>query len=77
MLCLIYVFFPGCFGPWARRYKTVLMLNSTEHEIFPLINVKMPTVVGILTFMSGKNSILGLYETKKAKLLDIFKLICN
>ena len=25
-----------------------------------LINVKMPTIVGILTFMSGKNSILGL-----------------
>ena len=25
---------------------------------FPLINVKMPTIVGILTFMSRKNSIL-------------------
>ena len=25
-----------------------------------LINVKMPTFIGILTFMSGKNSILGL-----------------
>ena len=34
------------------------MLNSTEHEIFPAHNVKMPTNVGILTFMSGKNSIL-------------------
>ena len=40
------------------------MLNSTEHEIFPAINVKMPTVVGILTFMSGKNSILGSSEPK-------------
>ena len=36
------------------------MLNSTENEIFLLINVKMPTIFGILTFMSGKNSIPGL-----------------
>ena len=27
---------------------------------FLLINVKIPTIVGILTFMSRKNSILGL-----------------
>ena len=31
----------------------------------PLIHVKMPTIVGILTCMSGKNSILGLSEPKK------------
>ena len=37
------------------------MLNSAGHEIFLLINVKMPTVVGILTFKS-KNRILGLSE---------------
>ena len=40
-----------------------------------LINVKMPTNVGILTFMSGKNSILGLSEPKKAEFLDIFILM--
>ena len=34
-------------------------------KIFPLINVKMPTTVGILTFMGGKNSILGLSKFKK------------
>ena len=28
----------------------------------PLIYVKMPTIVGILTYMSGKNNILGLTE---------------
>ena len=28
----------------------------------PLINVKMPTVVGILTCMNGKNNILGSTE---------------
>ena len=26
---------------------------------FPLINVKMPTMVGILTFMSRKNSLIN------------------
>ena len=51
------------------------MLNLTEHEMFLLINVKMPTIVGILTFMSGKNSILGLAEPKKAEFLDIFILM--
>ena len=45
-------------------------------KMFLLINVKMPTVVGILTFMSGKNSILGSSESKKAKFLDIFILMC-
>ena len=34
-------------------------------KFFLLMNVKMPTVVGILTFMSRKNSILDLSEPKK------------
>ena len=50
---------------WPRGYKTFFLLNSTEHEIFLPINVKMPTIVGILTFISWKNSILGLFEPKK------------
>ena len=29
--------------------------NTAEHEIFLLINVKMPTINGIITFMSRKN----------------------
>ena len=45
-------------------------------KFFLLINIKMPTIVGILTFLSGKNSILGLSEPKKAKFLDIFVLMC-
>ena len=48
------------------------MLNSTEYEIFLLINIKMPTTVGILTFMSGKNSILGLSEPKISHFLIYF-----
>ena len=35
----------------------------------PLINVKMPTIVGILTCMNGKNAILGLTEPKKPNFL--------
>ena len=34
-------------------------------QCFLLINVKMPTIDGILTFMSKKNSILGLSEPEK------------
>ena len=44
-------------------------------KFFLLINVKMPTIVGILTFMSGKNSILDLSEPKKAEFPDIFILM--
>ena len=48
------------------------MLNSAVHEIFLLINVKIPTVVPIFTFMSRKNSIIGLSEPEKAKFHDMF-----
>ena len=44
-------------------------------EFILLINVKMPTIVGILTFMNRKNSILGLSEPKNAEFLDIFILM--
>ena len=37
-------------------------------KCFLLINIKMPTIVGILTFMGGKNSILGLSEPKKSQI---------
>ena len=39
-------------------YKTViiLILNSAEYKIFMLINVKMPTIIGILTFISMINT---------------------
>ena len=41
-------------------------------KCFLLINVKMPTIVGILTFMSRQNSIIGLSDTKKDEFLDTF-----
>ena len=53
-----------------------IMLNSLSMKCFLLINVKMPTIVGILTFMSGKNNILGLSKPgENAEYLDIFVLI--
>ena len=58
---------------WTRGYKAFSCSTQLTMEFFPLLNVKMPTTVGILTCMSGKNNILGLTEPeKKPKILDIF-----
>ena len=38
------------------QLKTFFMLNSAEHKIFLLVDVKMPTIVGILTLMSMINT---------------------
>ena len=38
-----------------------IMLNSAEHENFPAHKCEN----AILTFMSGKNSVLGSYEPEK------------
>ena len=48
--------------------KLFFMLNSLSMKFFLLINVKIPTIVGILTFMSRKNSILGLSELKMSQI---------
>ena len=42
-------------------------------EFFLLKNAKMPTIIGILTFMSRKNSILS--EPENAEFLDIFSYL--
>ena len=42
------------------------MLNLAEHEFFLLINVKMPTIAGILTFKNRMN----LRVLKQKKNLD-------
>ena len=43
-------------------------LTQLSMNFFLLINVKIPTIVGILTFMSWKNSILGLPEPNKCRI---------
>ena len=44
------------------------ILNSAEHDFFLFTNVKMPTSVGTLTFVSRKNSILGFSEPEKCRI---------
>ena len=56
--------------PWPRGYKTFFMLNLNEHEIILLINVKMPTCVGILTFIGRINT---LSESFKARTIFTFQ----
>ena len=46
------------------------MLNSTKHKLILLINVKMPTIVGILKFISKINTT---YESFKARQILIFQ----
>ena len=54
------------------KYKTIkksnIFLGSDKPRMlfFPLINVKMPTIVGILTFMNRKNFMLNSVEHEKS-----------
>ena len=48
--------------------KKLSCSTQLSMKFFLLKNVKMPTIVGILTFRSGKNSILGLSEPKKGRI---------
>ena len=52
-----------CPGP--EVIKLFSCSTQLSMKFTPLIHVKMPTIVGILTCMSGENSILGLSEPKK------------
>ena len=68
---------------WSRQEKKNLIFHRPGPEViklfscstqpsmkfFLLRNVIMPTIVGILISMSGRNSILGLSEPKKADFL--------
>ena len=53
-------------SPGPEVIKHFSYSTQLSMKIFLLINVKMPTIVGILTFMSRKNSILGLSESEKS-----------
>ena len=50
------------FGPGSEVIKLFSCSTQLSMKFSPLIDVKMPTIVGILTCMSGKNNILGLTE---------------
>ena len=62
--------------PGPEGIKLFSCSTQLSMKVFLLKNVKMPTIVGILTFMSGKNSILGLSgPKKKADFFYIFILM--
>ena len=46
--------------------KKFLALGLSDVVFIMLINVKMPTIVGILTFMSRINFVLSLVEHEKS-----------
>ena len=53
---------PLCMKSGPEVIKLFSCSTQLSMKFSPLINVKMPTIVGILTYMSGKNNILGLTE---------------
>ena len=69
---------PALSGPEVRIFCPCSI--QLRMKFFLLINVKMPTVVGILTFMSRKNDILGLSESAKWSIswyLWTFRISCS
>ena len=53
-------------SPGPEVIKLFSCSTQLSMKFSPLINVKMPTIVGILTFWSRKNSIIGLSEPKQS-----------
>ena len=59
-------------GPKVKFFSGSTKLSM---NFFLLIYVKMPTIVGISTFMSRKSSVLGLSDPEKAEFFYIFILM--
>ena len=57
--------YPVLIKPGPEVIKLFSCSTQLSMKVFLLINVEMPTVVGISTFMSRKNNILGLSEPEK------------
>ena len=58
--------------PGPEVIKLFSCSTQLSMKFFLFINVKMPTIVGILTFISWKNSILGLSEPNKSQISRYF-----
>ena len=54
----------AAYDPGPEVIKLVSCSTQLSTKLFLFIYDKMPTIVGILSFMSGKNNILGLSEPK-------------
>ena len=62
----------GLCGIWDRGYKTFLCSTQLSMRFILLINVKTPTIVGILTFISMMNTS---YERPNARHFYIFGIL--
>ena len=58
-----------------QGYKRFSCSTQLSMNFVTLINVKVPTIVCILTFMSRKYTILRLSDPGKSEFLDIFILM--
>ena len=56
--------------------KKVLALSPSEVVFIMLINVKMPTIIDILTFMSRINFVLSCNEHEKSFITAWYFAIC-
>ena len=52
---LLRAYSPRSEAIWPGGYKTFSMLNLTEHGFYPAHDVRIPTLVGILTFITSMN----------------------
>ena len=59
---------------WPRGYKTFLCSTQLSIKFIMLINVKMPTIVGILTLISMINTTFVRLKARKVYILSIFSL---
>ena len=49
-----------------QGYKKIACSTQLSMNFFLLINVKMPTIVGTLTFCVEEKNLFGLYEPEKS-----------
>ena len=54
------------FVTWPGGYKSLLDSTELNMKLSMLINVKMPTIVGILTFISMINTTYGSLKARKS-----------
>ena len=54
------------------RLYNFFMPNSIENEFYLIINVRMPTINGILTFISRKKAFSAYLSLKKVEFLYFF-----
>ena len=57
------------------KFIKLFMLNSTKHEIYPALNIRMPTIVGILTFISRVNTPTKRFTARKIFIFSFLALI--